>query len=51
MGMKIVAIRIGDRYGLEYEKYLEDKLSDYEFIWIKENLLEMMCYYNGIKCI
>ena len=29
MGMKIVAIRIGDRYGLEYEKYLEDKISEY----------------------
>ena len=36
MGMKIVAIRIGDRYGLEYEKYLEDKLSEYEFIWIRK---------------
>tara|TARA_Y100000593_G_C4287122_1_gene326119 strand:+ start:393 stop:1094 length:702 start_codon:yes stop_codon:yes gene_type:complete len=34
--MKIVAIRIGDKYGPEYEKYLEHKLSDYEFIWIRE---------------
>jgi len=36
MGMKIIAIRIGDRYGPEYEKYLEEKLPEYEFIWIRK---------------
>ena len=36
--MKIVAVRIGDRYGQEYEDYLESKLSDYEFIWVREEL-------------
>ena len=34
--MKILAIRIGDRYGPEYETYLESKLPEYEFIWIRE---------------
>ena len=30
--MKIVAVRIGDKYGPEYEKYLESKLPQHEFI-------------------
>ena len=34
--MKIVAVRIGDRYGPEYEKYLEEKLPEHEFIWVRE---------------
>ena len=34
--MKIIAVRIGDRYGLEYETYLESKLPEYEFVWIRE---------------
>ena len=41
MAMKIVAIRIGDRYGLEYEKYLEEKLQNTSLHGL-ENLLEMM---------
>ena len=36
MEMKIVAVRIGDKYGKEYETYLENKLSKYELIWIRE---------------
>ena len=36
MAMKIVAVRIGDRYGPEYEKYLEEKLPEYEFVWVRE---------------
>ena len=34
--MKIFAVRIGDKYGPEYETYLEKKLSNYEIIWIRE---------------
>ena len=34
--MKIFAVRIGDKYGPEYEDYLERKLSDYEVHWIRE---------------
>ena len=34
--MKIFAVRIGDKYGSEYESYLENKLSDYEMVWIRE---------------
>jgi hypothetical protein len=34
--MKIIAVRIGDRYGPEYEKYLESKLPEHEFIWIRK---------------
>ena len=34
--MKIVAVRIGKKYGPEYEKYLESMLPEYEFIWIRK---------------
>ena len=34
--MKIFAVRIGDRYGPEYEAYLQRKLPEYEFHWIRE---------------
>ena len=36
--MKIFAVRIGDRYGPEYEKYLESKLPEYEFVWIRDQI-------------
>ena len=34
--MNIVAVRIGNKYGPEYETYLEEKLPEYNFIWIRE---------------
>ena len=34
--MKIVAVRIGKRYGHEYEKYLATKLPEYKFIWVRK---------------
>ena len=34
--MNIIAIRIGDKYGPEYEDYLNKKLSKYNIIWIRE---------------
>ena len=34
--MKLVTVRIGNKYGPEYETYLEKKLPDYEFIWVRE---------------
>ena len=30
--MNIVAVRIGEKYGPEYETYLENKLPEYNFI-------------------
>ena len=33
---KILCVRIGDKYGPEYETYLESKLPEHEFIWIRE---------------
>ena len=36
MTIKIIAVRIGEKYGPEYETYLESKLPDYEFIWIRK---------------
>ena len=29
--MKILAVRIGEKYGPEYETYLEKKLPEYDF--------------------
>ena len=40
MAMKIIAVRIGDRYGPEYEKYLERKLPEYEFVWVRKPIKE-----------
>jgi hypothetical protein len=34
--MKIILIRIGDKYGPEYEEYLEGKLSKYDLHWIRK---------------
>jgi hypothetical protein len=38
--MKIFAVRIGDRYGPEYEEYLEKSLPEYEFVWIRKPIHE-----------
>lgn len=34
--MKIFAVRIGERYGPEYETYLQSKLPEYDSHWIRE---------------
>ena len=34
--MKIVTVRIGNKYGPEYETYLEKKLPEHEFIWVRK---------------
>jgi len=34
--MKVFCVRIGDKYGVEYEKYINTKLQDYEVVWIRE---------------
>ena len=34
--MKIFCVRIGTKYGEEYEDYIEDKLSDYDIHWIRQ---------------
>lgn len=34
--MKIFAVRIGNKYGPEYETYLENKLPEYDLNWIRE---------------
>ena len=38
--MKIFAVRIGDRYGPEYEEYLQRSLPEYEFVWIRKPIHE-----------
>ena len=42
--MKIVIVRIGDKYGPEYETYLKKKLSDYELIWIHKPIQDNIWY-------
>ena len=34
--MKVYCLRIGNKYGPEYEDYINEKLKDYEVIWIHE---------------
>jgi hypothetical protein len=34
--MKIFCVRIGNKYGPEYEQYLEEKLPNYKFHWIRQ---------------
>lgn len=34
--MKVFCVRIGDKYGVEYEHYINSKLKDYEVVWIRE---------------
>ena len=34
--MQILTVRIGEKYGPEYETYLEKKLPNHEFIWVRE---------------
>ena len=47
--MKLVTVRIGDKYGPEYEKYLESKLPDYEFIWVRKPIQDnIMLQWNKI---
>ena len=42
--MKIVIVRIGDKYGPEYETYLRKKLSDYELVWIHKPIQDSIWY-------
>lgn len=47
--MKIIAVRIGDRYGSEYETYIESKLSNHDIHWIREPLQSnIMLQWNKI---
>lgn len=40
--VKIICVRIGDRYGPEYEEYIENKLSDYDIHWIREETIGLL---------
>jgi extradiol dioxygenase family protein len=47
--MKIIAVRIGDRYGPEYEHYLESRLPDYDFIWVRKPMAKnILLQWNKI---
>ena len=34
--MKVFCVRIGTKYGEEYEDYIEEKLSGYDVQWIRQ---------------
>jgi len=34
--LKVYCVRIGEKYGQQYEDYINEKLSNYEIIWIRE---------------
>ena len=45
--MKLVTVRIGEKYGPEYETYLAKKLPDYEFIWVRKPIQDnVMLQWN-----
>ena len=45
--MKLVTVRIGEKYVPEYETYLEKKLPDYEFIWVRKPIQDnVMLQWN-----
>lgn len=47
--MKILAVRIGNKYGPEYETYLEERLKGYDIIWIREQLRpDILLQWNKI---
>ena len=59
--MKIFAVRIGTKYGSEYETYLEERLPEYDFHWISvlresqlddskhSNPFELFCFLRWIR--
>ncbi len=38
--MRIFCVRIGNKYGPEYEEYLERMLPEYDFTWIREPFMD-----------
>ena len=45
--MKIIAVRIGEKYGIDYENYINSKLHNYEIIWIRKPFSEhVMLQWN-----
>lgn len=50
--MKIYCVRIGNKYGSEYEDYINSKLSDYEVIWIREPYDKRIpLQWNKMQCM
>jgi len=48
--MKILAVRIGNKYGPEYETYLQNKLPEYDFIWVREPInSEVLFQWNKMR--
>ena len=50
--MKIYCLRIGNKYGPEYEDYINEKLKDYEVIWIREPYEKSIALqWNKMQCM
>jgi hypothetical protein len=50
--MKIYCLRIGNKYGPEYEDYINEKLKDYEVIWIREaSSRSIPLQWNKLNCM
>ena len=41
MGQKVLVVRVGDKYGIEYETYLKSKIPNIEFITTEHPLLPL----------
>jgi len=50
--MKIYCLRIGNKYGPEYEDYINEKLKDYEVVWIRESYEKSIALqWNKMQCM
>jgi len=50
--MKVYCVRIGNKYGPEYEDYINTKLKDYNVIWIREPYdKKIPLQWNKLQCM
>ena len=50
--MKVYCLRIGNKYGPEYEKYINKKLKKYDVVWIREPYDKRIALqWNKMQCM
>ncbi len=50
--MKVYCVRIGNKYGPKYEKYINKKLKNYDVVWIREPFDKRVpLQWNKMQCM